>query len=269
MRALRATGRLLCALVHALGGWCTILIVFPRLAQAERDQRVNRWARQMLNILGIDLRLRGTPPDSGPVLLVANHISWLDILVMHAARHCRFVSKSDVRHWPLIGTLATGAGTLYIERESRRDAMRVVHHMAGALRSGDVLAVFPEGTTSDGREILPFHANLLQAAISSEAPVQPVALSFVDAATGRVSFAPIYVGDALGGHRDRERAIAEEILMRPRLGQEAPGDRVIAFDAEFGCHGSIPLSLYCFALSCSGMAVWFPASCCVALLTSG
>jgi 1-acyl-sn-glycerol-3-phosphate acyltransferase len=66
------------------------------------------------------------------VLLVANHISWLDILVMHAARHCRFVSKSEVKHWPLIGTLATGAGTLYIERESRRDAMRVVHQMADA-----------------------------------------------------------------------------------------------------------------------------------------
>jgi hypothetical protein len=66
------------------------------------------------------------------VLLVANHISWLDILVLHAARHCRFVSKSDVRHWPLIGTLATAAGTLYIERASRRDAMRVVHHMAEA-----------------------------------------------------------------------------------------------------------------------------------------
>jgi len=129
------------------------------------------------------------------MLLVANHISWLDILVLHAARHCRFVSKAGVRHWPLIGTLASGAGTLYIERESRRDAMRVVHHMAESLRAGEVLAVFPEGTTSDGRHLLPFHANLIQAAISADAPVQPVALSFIVRETGQQSFGPCYVGD--------------------------------------------------------------------------
>jgi len=149
----------------------------------------------MLQILGIELRLRGTPPAVGPMLLVANHISWLDILVLHAARHCRFVSKAGVRHWPLIGTLASGGGTLYIERESRRDAMRVVHHMAESLRAGEVLAVFPEGTTSDGRQLLPFHANLIQAAISAEAPVQPVALSFIDLASGQQSFSPCYIGD--------------------------------------------------------------------------
>jgi 1-acyl-sn-glycerol-3-phosphate acyltransferase len=116
-------------------------------------------------------------------------------MVLHAARHCRFVSKSELQHWPLVGTLATGAGTLFIERESRRDAMRVVHHMAECLRQGEVLAVFPEGTTGDGTQLLPFHANLLQAAISAEAPVQPVALHFADKATGAVSFAPCYVGD--------------------------------------------------------------------------
>jgi 1-acyl-sn-glycerol-3-phosphate acyltransferase len=141
------------------------------------------------------LQLRGAPPAHGPMLLVANHISWLDILVLHAARHCRFVSKADVEHWPLIGTLATGAGTLYIERESRRHVMRVVHHMAEALRAGEVLAVFPEGTTGDGGALLPFHGNLVQAAISADAPVQPVALGFFDRATGQPSTAASYVGD--------------------------------------------------------------------------
>jgi len=129
------------------------------------------------------------------VLVVANHISWLDILVLHAARHCRFVSKSDVKHWPLIGALATGSGTLFIERSSRRDAMRVVHHMAEALRAGEVVAVFPEGTTSDGIHLLPFHANLIQAAISADAPVVPVALRFVDTLSGQVSLAPCYIDD--------------------------------------------------------------------------
>ena len=195
MRVLRAAGRLLAALAHACAGWWTITLTFPGLAQAQRDIRVQVWAAQMLNLLGIRLVVRGTPPVCGPVLLVANHISWLDILVMHAARHCRFVSKAELRHWPLLGTLATGAGTLYIERESRRDAMRVVHRMAEALRDGDVLAVFPEGTTSDGTGMLPFHANLLQAALSASAPVQPVALDFMDAATGARSFAARYIDD--------------------------------------------------------------------------
>jgi 1-acyl-sn-glycerol-3-phosphate acyltransferase len=127
--------------------------------------------------------------------MVANHISWLDILVIHAARHCRFVSKSDIRDWPLVGMLATGAGTLYIERTSRKDALRMVKDMADAMRNGDVVAVFPEGTTSDGRELLPFHANLIQAAIQADAPVQPMSLKFTDAQTGAISFAPCYIGD--------------------------------------------------------------------------
>jgi 1-acyl-sn-glycerol-3-phosphate acyltransferase len=195
MKALRAAARLMRALGYAIGGWFTIRFEFPRLTQRERNERVQVWARRMLQVLGIDLRVLGTAPEHGPVLLVANHISWLDILVMHAARHCRFVAKADVKQWPLIGALATGGGTLYIERESRRDAMRVVHHMADALRRGDILAVFPEGATSDGRELLPFHANLIQAAFSAHSPIQPVALTFIDAATGAPSYAATYVGD--------------------------------------------------------------------------
>ncbi|MBE7941762.1 MULTISPECIES: lysophospholipid acyltransferase family protein [Ramlibacter] len=195
MKGLRAIACFLRGLGHVLAGLWTLRVRFPGFSPAQREQAVQDWAAAMLRILGITLELRGTPPAAGPVLLVANHISWLDILVLHAARHCRFVSKSDVRHWPLVGALATGAGTLYIERESRRDALRVVHHMAESLRDGDILAVFPEGTTSDGISLLPFHANLLQAAITAQAPVQPVALSFLDAGTRGRSLAPCYIGD--------------------------------------------------------------------------
>jgi len=194
VRALRAVCRLLHVVGHVIGGWFTIRFAFPALTPAQRELRVQSWATRMLQIMGIQLRLCGTPPAAGPMLLVANHLSWLDILVLHAARHCRFVSKAGVRHWPVIGMLASGAGTLYIERESRRDAMRVVHHMAESLRAGEVLAVFPEGTTSDGGQLLPFHANLIQSAISAQAPVQPVALSYVDLA-GQKSVGPCWVGD--------------------------------------------------------------------------
>ncbi|MEY2953992.1 MAG: hypothetical protein RLZZ401_2079, partial [Pseudomonadota bacterium] len=163
------------ALGLALWGYWTIRYRFPQLTAQQRADTVQAWAGRMLDILGIGREVQGAPPTVGPVLLVANHISWLDILVLHAACYCRFVAKADVQGWPLIGTLATGAGTLYVQREVRRDAMRVVHHMADALRAGDVLAIFPEGTTSDGSQVLPFHANLFQSAVSAQAPVQAAA----------------------------------------------------------------------------------------------
>jgi 1-acyl-sn-glycerol-3-phosphate acyltransferase len=195
MRSLLACWKLLRAIVHMVGGWWTIRFGFAELSQPERDARVQQWAERMLAIMGIRLEVQGTPPAAGPALLVCNHLSWLDIVAIHAARHVRFVSKAGVHHWPVIGLLAVGAGTLFIERESRRDALRVVHHMAEALRNGDLIAVFPEGTTSDGRGVLPFHANLLQAALVAEAPVLPAALRFVDDATGETSQAPRYIDD--------------------------------------------------------------------------
>lgn len=194
MKSLRVAWRGWRVLVHMLHALAVIALRFPSLTQEQRDLRVQVWAAAMLPRLGVTLDVDGAPPTIGPVLLIANHVSWLDIVVLHAAHHCRFVSKADVGRWPIVGQLATGAGTLYIERKSRRDAKRVVHDMVQALQEGDILAVFPEGTTGDGSALLPFHANLIQAAISAPAPVQPVALRYVDA-QGRNSRAVSYVGN--------------------------------------------------------------------------
>ena len=191
----RTGGRLLRLAGHLLRGFWTILWRFPRLSVAQRNALVQAWARGLLPRIGVQLQVRGTPPVNGPVLLVANHLSWLDIPVLHAARHCRFISKSDVDSWPLVATLARAAGTLFIDRGSRRDTLRIVKLMSEALRAGDVLAVFPEGTTGDGGALLPFRANLLEAAIGVNAPVQPLALRFIDPATGLDTPAPIYAGD--------------------------------------------------------------------------
>jgi 1-acyl-sn-glycerol-3-phosphate acyltransferase len=195
MITLRALWKLLRGLWHVLMGMWTIYLRFPQLSPEQREMRVQAWALHFLALWGIHVRVLGQPVVSGPALLVCNHISWLDILVIHAARHCRFVSKSDIRDWPLVGMLATGAGTLYIERTSRKDALRMVRDMADAMQAGNVVAVFPEGTTSDGRDLLPFHANLIQAAIAASAPVQPLSLKFVDTASAQPSFAPCYIGD--------------------------------------------------------------------------
>lgn len=195
MTRLRAWARLARVLLHIVLGYCTIAWKFPRLSEEQKQMRIQAWSLELIGCLAIKLVVNGQPPAAGPVLLVANHISWLDIAVMHAARHCRFVSKADVKRWPVVGSLASGAGTLFIERESRRDAKRMVSDMAECLQQGEILAIFPEGTTGDGAQVLPFHANLLQAAIAAQAPVQPVALHFADEATGSLSFAPCYIGD--------------------------------------------------------------------------
>lgn len=195
MSSLRAGLRLLRSIAHVVAGLWIAYWRFPSMTYAQQQHAVSQWSHQLLHHMGLRLCVRGDAVMAGPLLLVANHISWADITVIHATRFCRFVSKADVKHWPVIGTLARAVGTLFIERESRRDAMRVVHHMAQSLGDGDVLAVFPEGTTSDGLDLLPFHANLLQAAISAQAPVQPVGIRFVDGSSGRMSQVASYVGD--------------------------------------------------------------------------
>ncbi|MCW5669947.1 MAG: 1-acyl-sn-glycerol-3-phosphate acyltransferase [Hydrogenophaga sp.] len=195
MRPLRALWRGLRATAHVLSGLWTIRTEFGRLTPPQTELLVREWTRRMLLILGVELVVEGTPPEHGPLLQVANHMSWLDILVMNAARPSRFISKADAEHWPLLGSLITGAGTLYLERGSRRAAMRMVHHMAERLALGDILTVFPEGTTGDGRALLPFHANLLQAAIAARAPVLPIALRFVQRESGEPHPAPVFVGD--------------------------------------------------------------------------
>jgi len=195
VRHLKASWRLLRLVLHIFQGLWIVAVRFPALSPDQQQARVQAWSLALLGHAGIALAIRGQEPACGPVMLVSNHFSWLDIPVLHAARYCRFISKSDVQGWPLIGALATAAGTLYIERSSRRDAMRMVRALHEALERGEVLAVFPEGTTGNGRELLPFHANLLQAAVSAQAPVQPVGLRFVDQATGATSHVASYIGD--------------------------------------------------------------------------
>lgn len=192
MRNLRAAWRLLRALLHLLVG-IAVAFWFPLLKSPRRRACKRWWSAGMLRALGVELRSDGRPRPGG-LLLVANHVSWLDILAINAVHPARFVSKAEIKSWPVIGWLVTTAGTLYIERGQRRDALRVVHKMAKVLRSGQVVAVFPEGTTTDGRSLRPFHANLLQAAITTDTPVQPVALRYSDASHA-VSPAAAYVGD--------------------------------------------------------------------------
>jgi 1-acyl-sn-glycerol-3-phosphate acyltransferase len=174
----RGVWRLARGTIHLLHGMAIVAWQFPRLDAAARAPYIGWWSGKMLRLAGIALEVEGKPRP-GAALLVSNHVSWLDIAVIHAAcPHARFVSKADVLRWPLLGWLIRSVGTLFIERERKRDALRVVHEVAAALGRGETVAVFPEGTTGAGTTVLPFHANLLQAAIAGHAPVQAVALRY-------------------------------------------------------------------------------------------
>ncbi|OIQ74155.1 1-acyl-sn-glycerol-3-phosphate acyltransferase [mine drainage metagenome] len=189
-RLLAMLGGLLALLARGLA----TLRGFERMDEAQRQRAIADWSRALLRVCRVELRVDGTPPR-GACMLAINHVSWLDIAALNAVEPTRFVAKADIDRWPLVGALARGAGTLFIERERARDAMRVMHGIAQALRDGQRVSVFPEGTTSPGDRILPLHANLFQAAVSACAPVQPVLLRYLDAATGAPSQAPAYVGD--------------------------------------------------------------------------
>lgn len=155
-------------------------LVYPYRDKIQQKQMAAKWASQFLRILHVDLVVRGAVPAEGELgrLLVANHTSWLDILVMLAVLPVRFVAKEEIRDWPLVGGLCVRAGTLFIHREKRGDALRVSRQITGLLQSGAVIAVFPEGMVGDGTVLHHFHASLLQPTISTKTCLYPVAIRY-------------------------------------------------------------------------------------------
>lgn len=127
-------------------------------------------------------------------MIVANHVSWLDVFALAAVHPARFVCKSDVRNWPLIGWLVASNEALFLERGSRSAAARLNRTILAALESGDSVAVFPEGTSSDGSLVLPFRGAMLQGAADAGKDVVPVALRYVDVSGSR-SVSAAYFGD--------------------------------------------------------------------------
>jgi len=142
---------------------------------------------------GVSIRCRGVPVGDGPVLFVANHVSWVDIFVMNSVRPVSFIAKSDIRKWPLLGWLVAGAGTLFLERGRRYAVRSVGHQMLARFQRGEAIGLFPEGTTSLGLDVAPFHSNLFDPALRVGVDVQPVALLFQHRGRRTTRFA--FVGD--------------------------------------------------------------------------
>ena len=138
---------------------------------------VQQWNRILCVILGLKVTMQGERSDS-PALLVANHISWLDIVGLLAHGRGVFLAKSEVRHWPVIGWLCDRAGTLFIARGAAGAADRACKQIRNALVLGKNVYIFPEGTSTDGQKVRPFFPRLLEAAIATGVSIQPVALQY-------------------------------------------------------------------------------------------
>jgi 1-acyl-sn-glycerol-3-phosphate acyltransferase len=188
--------RLLRVILHLFQGLATCAFVFPLIDAKGRDACVRRWSAKLVALCRVRVEIEYAPGvQMAPrALIVANHVSWLDIFVINALQPCRFVAKSDIRDWPLIGWLCAKSGTIFISRGKLRDVRRIYQGLVASLKAGERVAFFPEGTTAAQGAILPFHANLFEAAIEAQVPIQPYAVRYVDE-QGQLHGAVDFIGE--------------------------------------------------------------------------
>jgi 1-acyl-sn-glycerol-3-phosphate acyltransferase len=168
---------------------------FPKLQRDDKLKQIQRWATNVLLILNIEVHCDGLTPAASTGLLVANHLSWLDILVIQSLSPGVFVAKSEVRRWPLIGAMAQACATIFVERSSPRSTRAMIDNTIAAFEQGYSVIAFPEGTSSDGSGVAVFHANIFEGAIKAETNVQPITLRYVHATTGLPNDAALFIGD--------------------------------------------------------------------------
>jgi 1-acyl-sn-glycerol-3-phosphate acyltransferase len=223
---------------HIARGLAMLAWVFPRATQKRRDQIVRAWSRKVLRILSFRHVVDAPPgfdPAAGSRLYIGNHVSWIDIYALQAVTAARFVAKSELAAWPVLGRLIRESGTVFIERSKRSDTRRINHTLRAHLEAGEVITVFPEGTTSDGRDVLKFHGNLLQAALDANAEIVPFCLRYLDG-RGNFSEAPAYIGEMTFWQSIRqvlrEKRLVCELTFFPPLEAAGRGRREIALAAE-------------------------------------
>jgi 1-acyl-sn-glycerol-3-phosphate acyltransferase len=217
------------ALLLAAGG-LIVTLLFPRLRVATRRAIRSGWARAALMALDVRVSAPEVRVPAG-TLLVANHVSWLDVLAINALQPAAFVCKDEIRRWPLIGRLAAESESVFIRRGSPNDARRVKGELARRLAAGEVVALFPEGTTTDGAQVLAFRGALLQAAIDAGAPLLPLALRYEDDARFLSSAAP-FIGETSFLCSLLRIAAAPSVNLRMAFGKPITGDERRALAAR-------------------------------------
>lgn len=166
--------------LHLFEGLATCALIFPFLGHDARQGCIRRWSARLLRLCGVHVTVRSLAPETAPALIIANHVSWLDIFVINAMAPCRFVAKAEIRRWPLVGWLCSSVQTIFIARGRQREVRHTYQGLVQSIHNGERVAFFPEGTTSPQGSVLPFHANLFEAAIEARVPVQPYAIRYAD-----------------------------------------------------------------------------------------
>ncbi|MGH8503332.1 MAG: lysophospholipid acyltransferase family protein [Gammaproteobacteria bacterium] len=233
MKKIRVAYRLVLLGVHIVVGLAIIATLLRRgesRPPGEREREVIRWwQRRSSHILGLNIKVVGSLPQR-PVLVVSNHISWLDIPVLGSVLPVSFVSKSEIRSWPLLGIISGRGGTLYIRRGGKNAANQAAEQIAFRLRRGDNIVLFPEGTTTDGHSVRRFHPRLFGAAVHAEADVQPVAIRYPHP-LGVHPAAPFVNNEPLFSHGLRalgEKRIDVEVTLCPPLTCQPVDRRTLA-----------------------------------------
>jgi 1-acyl-sn-glycerol-3-phosphate acyltransferase len=220
---------------HILRGLGICAVFFPFNDSSRRSAHIQQWSRRLLEICGVHCQF--PHGEAAPhAMVVANHISWLDIFVINALHPCTFIAKAEVRRWPVLGWLAHRAGTLFLHRASRRDLHQVLRCVVDRLRRGERVAYFPEGTSAPHGAMLPFHPGLFEAAREAGVMVQPYALRYADLSdaphrgveyVGDTSFgeslARILSGTMIVARLERLPPIATGSLDRRALAMQAQG----------------------------------------------
>ena len=194
---LLAAVRLVGFVLLVLCGLFLTAVVFRFISWSHKQWIARVWSRWLLRMLGIRLVVKNPPKLNLRGVMVSNHSSWVDIFAANSVQPVRFISKSEVRDWPVLGTLVTLAGTLYVERGNRSKINQTNNEIRAAVEAGDLVGFYPEGTTSDGTYLLPFKTNLFQPAVAYGMTVYPVAVLYRQ--KGQATLLASYAGDTTFG----------------------------------------------------------------------
>lgn len=197
MRSLVTFWRLMRIAYFLLSGVFQMLVLFRWCTPEQKLARIQRWSQHILRVFNIQVNAHNVPHLSQVKgsMFISNHVSWLDIFAINAVLPGQFIAKEDVRKWPIIGYLAAQANTVFVSRQRGNGSTQgKVDGVAAALRNGAQITLFPEGTSTNGEQVLPFKSSFFQAAIDAESKVWPV-LCFYPAENGGSNETMAYYGD--------------------------------------------------------------------------
>jgi len=223
-------------LMHAGLAALILRFVFPRVSHERHRALVRWWSAKLLRILNIRAQVEGEPPAPRSVaMIVANHVSWIDIFLISSAMPTRFVAKSEIRGWPVAGWIAERAGTLFIRRDQLRDMARIDARVREAMGQGDCVGLFPEGITTEGDELRKFHSSLFEPAIANGARVHPAAIRY-EHPDGSLCRQMSFIGERTFmesvGLIVRQRSVRARIMFAPPVETSGAARRDVARSVE-------------------------------------